>query len=657
MLGLEVVKKVAEGSAVEAFLARTSEGQVLVQVSRPELAGDPELYGRFLDQTRSSTQNFVHPALVSARTATCSADGRFVLTSQPLSGRTAADHLRERGPLSAEEAVRWTFTLADALEYLHAHGVVHGHLAPGNVFLDGDPSRPEVKLLDTGLLLFRASRSLKSTPGLVLVPVEYLSPERVAGQRGTVRSDVYGLGVLLFELLIGAPPFKAESPHVTRDLHLTSPMPELPARVGRFEPLLRRCLAKDPQERFGAMAEVNAALHEVIAPVAPSISVVSLEPVPAPAPRAFEAGPQAPAPPTPRVPPRAPLDLDVDDVSFVSIPAAPQSAAALGPGGVLGSYLLDAKLGEGGMGHVFVATHRTLGRKVAIKLLRPALAREPEQVKRFVQEAQAVNRVHHPHIVQVHDLVQEPLAEGGRVYFVMELLEGDSLKTMGKDRPLELPRALRLIRQAADALAAAHEVGVVHRDVKPDNLFVTTDADGVEQLKVLDFGVARVRDAGRTNPRQTRSGQVVGTPLWMAPEQVLGTDVDARADVYSLLTVLYVLIARRFPFDGVAMSDVVMQRLERDARPLGAHTFLGEPVPPALKRLMAECLARDLSRRPASMAEVANRLRDLEAGLQSHVTSPFEVAGSGSKKMLLKWILAGAVSGAAAALAMRYLVG
>jgi serine/threonine protein kinase len=650
MLGIEVLKKVADGSAVEAFLARAGQGQVLVQVSRPELAGDPELYGRFLDRTRTSMKDIAHPALVSARAAHCSADGRFVLTSQPLSGRTARDHLRERGPLSVEEAARWAFTLIDALEFLHAHGVVHGHLSPANVFVDGDSSRAEVRLLDTGLLLFRATRSLKSAPGLVLVPAEYLSPERVAGQRGSVRSDVYGLGVLLFEFLTGEPPFSSSTPEVTRELHLTSPVPELPARVARFGPLLGRCLAKDPRDRFATMSEVREALSQLVAQPSPNLARAE-GPRPSTPPLLFVPRRHSPPPPPP------PDDLETDDVSFVSVPGAPGNGDGLGPGHTLGNYLIDGRLGEGGMGHVFVATHRTLGRRVAIKVLRPALARDPEQVKRFVLEAQAVNRVKHPHIVQVYDLVQEPAAEGGRVYFVMELLEGASLKALGKERPIELARALRLIGQAADALAAAHQVGVVHRDVKPDNLFVTTDATGAEQIKVLDFGVARVRDAGRPNPRQTQTGLVVGTPLWMAPEQVLGRDVDARADIYSLCTVLYVLLARRFPFDGVAVSDVVMQRLEREAKPLGARTFLDEPVPAALRSLVAEGLARDLSRRPDSMAQVARRLRDIEAGLQTPVPSPLESeAPRAGFFHRWRWGVAVALGGTAVALAIRFLV-
>lgn len=625
MFGLEVVRKVADGSAVEAFLAKSGVHQVLVQVSRPELAGDPELYGRFLDQTRATTKALAHPSLLTPRVSHCSKDGRFVLMTEPVSGRTAVDHLRERGPLGVEEAARWASKLCDGLEYLHEHGLVHGHLSPGNVFLDGDPARPEVRLLDTGLLLFRAARSLKSVAGLVLVPPEYLSPERVAGQRATVRSDVYGLGVLLFELLTGAPPFRGRDHDETRDLHLTSPMPDLPERVAAWDAVLRRCFAKEPEDRFGSMAELRAAVRDLERPVL------------------LTRAPVAPPPP------------ELDDVSFVSVPSAP-ATRKLQAGATLGSYLLEAPLGEGGMGQVFVATHRTLGRKVAIKVLKPELARDPAQVMRFVQEAQAVNRVNHPHIVQVHDLVQEPPAEGGRTYFVMELLDGVSLKALGRQGPVELRRAIRFIRQAADALAAAHDVGVVHRDVKPDNLIVVRDEAGGEQVKVLDFGVARVRDASRADLRTTRAGQVVGTPLWMAPEQILGRDVDARADVYSLMSCLYVLLARRFPFDGASMSDVVMQRLEREAKPLGAHTFLGEPVPKPLQQLMSECLARDLSKRPKSMGEVAERLRDVESTLCTHVTSPFE-AQAAPKRSWARWIALGASGGALVAIAARFLLG
>jgi serine/threonine protein kinase len=614
MLNLEVVRKVADGSAVEAFLARSGERQVLVQVSRPELSDDPELYGRFLDQSRAAERQRPHPALLTVRVSHCSSDGRFVLLSEPLSGRTAADHLRTSGPLQVGEAARWALRLCDALEWLHAGGLVHGHLSPGNVYLEGEPSRPDVKLLDTGLLLFRAERSLKPASGLVLVPPEYLSPERVEGRRGDAVSDVYGLGVLLFELVTGRPPFRGRDADETRALHLRAAMPPLPARAAEWDGVLRRCLARDPVDRFRSMAEVRAAVRELEASARHGRTPVLLAAL-------------------------APEQTADVSLGGLSVEVAPPAAAArpLAPGDALGSYLLDAPLGEGGMGAVFLATHRALGRRVAIKVLRPELEGDPAQVARFVLEAQAVNRVRHPHIVEVHDLVQEPPELGGHTYFVMELLEGESLKALGKARPFELRRAVRLVRQAAEALAAAHAVGVVHRDVKPENLVVVKDAAGAEVVKVLDFGVARVRSTSSDELRTTRVGQVVGTPLWMAPEQIVGRDVDARADVYGLMTVLYVLLVRRFPSDGASASDVVLQRIEREALPVGAHAFLGEPIPSALQRLIAEGLARDVARRPSTMAEVAQRLSAIEDALAAlPVSAPPSPARAWGK-----WIAAG----------------
>jgi serine/threonine-protein kinase len=302
-------------------------------------------------------------------------------------------------------------------------------------------------------------------------------------------------------------------------------------------------------------------------------------------------------------------------------------------------------LGEGGMGRVYSAEHRTLGRKVAIKVLRDDLGSGAAMTKRFVQEAQAVNRVHHPNIVQIFDLVQEPVEAGGRTWFVMELLEGQSLKSLGRDTPVVLPRTVRYLRQAAEALAAAHAVGVIHRDLKPDNLFVTGDV-----LKVLDFGVAQVRDLNKGIPRTTQVGQVVGTPLWMAPEQILGKEIDSRADVYGLATVLYVMIARRFPFDGVAMADVVMQRLQKDARPAGKFTFLGEDIPAELTRLLTECLSREVSGRP-QMAQVASRLAAVERELAASAQGTLEGVQPAAPRRWVTWVLGGLLALSAGALA------
>jgi len=570
MKELQLLRKIAVGSAVDAFLADSSAGNVLVQVSHPEVVADPELYGRFLDTTRTTTTQHRHPALLSAEHTRCEADGRFVLVTGPVSGRTAVDHLRERGPLPSAEAIRWGVRICDAVEFLHSHGVVHGHLAPKNLFLDGEAGFPEVRLLDTVLLLFRGTRSVPS--GVVLVEPEYLSPERCAGRRGTPSCDVYGMGVLLHELLTGTPPFSGSGMTETRALHLHAPLPPLMPHLEEWGPLLNRCLAKRATDRYHSMAELREALR-------------SLKPLETPA-----------------------IEIEVrsEDAEPLRLPGE------LREGDVLGRYRIDRMLGEGGMGRVFEATHLAIDRKVALKVLRPELSRVEAQVQRFMAEAQAVNRVRHPNIIAVEDLVRD----GERVFFVMELLQGKSLKLLARESPIELTRVVSLMRQAAAALSAAHGVGVIHRDVKPDNFVVETAADGRERLKVLDFGVARVRGLDLKAAYKTQAGQVVGTPLWMAPEQVLGHEVDPRADVYSLSMVMYVLLTRRFPFPG-ELSEVVMARLSRDAQPVGTATFLGELVPHRLQRLLQMGLSRDRAGRPASMEWFALELQAIEQELTS----------------------------------------
>ncbi len=547
MTGFEVTRKLADGSAVEAFLARAGGEQVLVQVSRPELAADAELSGKFAAVLRAST-TLEHPALLGARKVEQGRDGRFLAMSAPVSGRTAEQHLAERGPLSTAEAVRWGQAICDALEYLHGRGLVHGNLAPSNVFLDGDAQRPTVRLLDTAFLLFRGERSL-SVKGPLVRP-EYLSPERVAGTRASAPSDVYGLGVLLFELLTGSAPFK------TRELHLSAATPVLPMALKAWKVVFDGCFTRDPSRRFPSVAAVRGALG------------------------------------------------GVEEASLQVTPTPPPVGREVAIGDVLGNYEVMAVLGEGGMGKVFLAEHVTLGRQVALKVLRAELGTFPELVQRFVQEAQAVNRARHPNIVEVFDLVQEQ----GRTWFVMELLEGKSLRALGKEAPLSPWKAVRYVRAAGEALAAAHGVGVIHRDVKPDNLFVTRDG----LVKVLDFGVARVRDSQKLVPRQTQVGQVVGTPLWMSPEQVLGHDVDAKTDVYALATVLYVLLVKHYPFEGATPQQVVMKRLQVEATPVGDTTFGGEPISRGLQKLVMRALTRDVGPRP-TMGEFVAALQEFES--------------------------------------------
>jgi serine/threonine protein kinase len=564
MHGFDVEEKLADGSAVEVFLARSSSGRVLVQVSRPELGHDIELYARFMDVTRRA-KALRHPGLVSVDHVHCASDGRFVVVSEPVTGTTAQAFLDARGPLSSDQAINWGVSLCEALQFLHDHELVHGCLSPQHVFLDGPKDAPTVRLLDTALMLFRDVRSLPVPKDRVLVPAQYLAPERVVGQRATPGADVYGLGVMLYELLTGQPPFAGETTAITKHLHLTAHVPAMPPHLTAWEEVFERALAKDPAHRFRSMVEFRQALVDL------ELRVTNVE------------GP-------------SPI------VQGVAIPASTQSGIRPADAvETIGTWRVERTIGEGGMGRVVEARHLTLNLRAAIKILHPQLTAHADQVQRFVQEAQSISQLDHPGIVKVFDLINEP----GRVAFVMEHLEGTTIKQLARERPLELVRALRLSAQAARALAAAHAIGVIHRDIKPDNLFVSEPS---EQLKILDFGVARVRQRPAEIPRLTQVGQVVGTPLWMAPEQVLGDEVDERADLYALATVLYTLIARRFPFEGAAMSEVVMSRLSIEPKPVGDYSFLGEPIPRRLQQVLSVCLAREPARRMRSAVAMAEAM-------------------------------------------------
>jgi serine/threonine-protein kinase len=289
------------------------------------------------------------------------------------------------------------------------------------------------------------------------------------------------------------------------------------------------------------------------------------------------------------------------------------------PGDVLGQYRLEQVLGEGAMGRVFQARHVSLGRPAAVKVLRAEHAKNTHLIQRFFHEARAVNQINHAHIVEILDFVEEAAVSGrARVYCVMEMLEGQSLTELLTREQPGVARAVGIVRQVCDALQAAHDVGVIHRDVKPDNLFVL-ERDGHDFVKVLDFGVAKlVAPLGDVPMTTTVEGTIVGTPAYMAPEQATGGNADARTDLYSVGVVLYELLAGHPPFQAPAFGQLVAQVLSSPPPPLPAHTRSGERIPHALSSVVKRCLAKNPEDRYPSLRELA---RALEAAAQAPVRS------------------------------------
>src|SRR5262245_5603232 len=268
-------------------------------------------------------------------------------------------------------------------------------------------------------------------------------------------------------------------------------------------------------------------------------------------------------------------------------------------GDMLGAYRLDAVAGEGGMGRVFRATHTKLDKRVAIKILRRRYSRRPEAIARFFQEARAVNVIRHPNIVEITDFVEgEP---GGLSYYIMEWLEGVSLaERLRRDKALPVDLVIHIGRQMASALAEVHAVGFVHRDLKPDNIFLI-EAGGRTDAKILDFGVAMLQ--GPTD------GAVAGTPAYFSPEGAAGRALDGRSDIYSLGVMLYELLAGIPPFQASSMSEYVMKHMTAQPRPLAE--VMSRPLPPSLVATINRCLVKDPALRFQSMDELEAALATL----------------------------------------------
>jgi serine/threonine-protein kinase len=273
----------------------------------------------------------------------------------------------------------------------------------------------------------------------------------------------------------------------------------------------------------------------------------------------------------------------------------------------LGSYRLEEKLGEGGMGEVWRARHRLLARPAAIKLIRSA-GPSDELVRRFEREAQAIARLRSPHTVDLFDFGR---AEDGMFYYVMELLDGlDADTLVRRFGPVPPERAVYLLRQVCHSLSEADACGLVHRDIKPANIFLCRYGEEYDFVKVLDFGIVRAApESGAASPLETSENAINGTPAFMAPEQAMGTAVDGRADLYAVGCVAYWLLTGQTVFTADNAMGLIVQHAS--APPVPPSARARQPIPPALDALVLACLAKDPAGRPASARELSRRLAGL----------------------------------------------
>lgn len=293
-----------------------------------------------------------------------------------------------------------------------------------------------------------------------------------------------------------------------------------------------------------------------------------------------------------------------------------------------GPYRIDEALGQGGMGQVYRAFDTRLGRPVAFKVLDPRFTADPERRRRFLQEARAACAVNHPAIAQVYDVGEE----SDRAWIVLELVDGSTVRDLISRGELDVRGAVEIGIQVAEGLARAHEAGIVHRDIKAENVMVTRDG----HAKILDFGLAKLLDPRLDTPEssadersrmetvaETQAGLVLGTIGYMSPEQARGQAVDHRSDLFSLGVLVYEMVSGQRPFTGSSPVDTLHAIAYEELRPL---TTIRENAPPSVQRVVARCLRKRPEDRYATAREVARDLQSIRRELDTGISAPVPLA-------------------------------
>ncbi len=615
MLGRRILLKlVARGGMGDVYLGATTgiegaERPCIVKTVRRDHIHDGSFLARFLDEARVQSQ-LQHPGVAQVLEAATDDNGEPFTVVEYVEGRALSD-VRQRAIQSGvkivwADAVAVAIEIAQALAHVHERpgpdgsplGIVHRDLSPQNVMIG---YAGEVKLIDFGTARGH-NRRCHTVAGVVFAKPGYVAPEVARQQVGDGRIDVYALGIMLWELCAGRRFLNSDpSRHLDDAAAGKVLIPRVSEACGappELDDVIGKLTKNDPDERYARASLAVPELAKVLS-MAPSIEggergvrarvallMRTLWPhEPARSRSEFARllrdarktmdDPNMPAP-TPQAGP----------ISAAMAKATEQSD----PSVLLGTpYRLVRRIGEGASGVVWEAEHVELGRRLALKVLAPEHGTSAAALERFRTEARAVAKLSHPNLVGITDFGR---SLDGRAYLAMELLVGETLDVTLKRGPMPWREAVRIASEAGRALVAAHAAGLVHRDIKPQNLFLTKSG----QVRLLDFGVATALTAATEKKpseqeRAMRGFAIFGTPEYMAPEQVAGDAVDGRTDVYALGCVLYEMLTGTRAFDGPS-SVVVMGKQLRDTPRAPRVQASGRSIPPALDAIVMRAMKK-----------------------------------------------------------------
>ncbi|BBM86740.1 WD40 repeat domain-containing serine/threonine protein kinase [Candidatus Uabimicrobium amorphum] len=557
--GRYVIKKfLGKGGMGKVCLAHDPHLERDVAIKLMKVEGESDIYAkRFLREARAVAK-LNHKNIISVYDIGYDKQ-QFFFIMDYIEGGSLKDWMGKSIPL--QQKIRVMAQIITAIQYAHSEGIIHRDLKPANIMLT---KTNEPKIMDFGLVKLLQSSSILSRSGAIFGTLQYMPPEQASDSSAVdERSDIYSLGVILYELLTGRLPFTSK----TRMKLLTQILNDTPTSLSEINSeipvqlshICLKALQKKPHERYQTAQEFAAALQHL------NLGRLEVEET---------------------------NKLHMTKL-FTNSTTGDTNRSRLEMGDRFGRYIVETKLGEGGMGAVYRIRDEKLNRSVALKII---LGNQKEkQVQRFLQEARATASLKHPNIVEVYEIGELP-----QNYFTMELIEGRSLASLLRSKNLDARKAAIIMAKCSDALQYAHEKGIIHRDVKPSNIMMERN----NEPKVMDFGLAKDM---KEDSELSKSGDVLGTVVYMSPEQADGAAIDARSDVYSLGASLYEVLTKRPPFQGESPIRILKQIFTED--PLEPR-MLNPDIPKDLEAICLKCLQKKPEKRYQSARELCDDLKN-----------------------------------------------